>query len=344
MEIVCLNAAFEVVGYLPYINLQWTRRYFETGEFSAQIRMQDYDPAVRYLWTADRPEIAMVEKTQSSTEITGRYVQLSGRFMEGALDRNVIWPKKNATGRPSKLARDLVAQYATDIPGLIVSTWAGDSSEDTVEVKYLGEPLDEATWPLLESVGKSQRITFDFEQNALRYQIWQGKNRTQSQNQNAYALFSDVAQNTEKISIDEDESGYRNYAIIGLPNGQSLTVDRRSPPDEPRRILFVDETEGQPDPDQTEAQWKSALTREARETLAKWPRVVNVEAVTIQSGILYLQDYDLGDVCDIVSNDMRKSYESRIIEVREVFKEMQHQVEVIFGDKIPTIFERVKNK
>lgn len=344
MELMCLNKNFEVVGYLPYINLQWTRRYYECGEFSAQIRMQDYDPEVKYLYTADRPETAMVEKCKSETEITGRFVQLSGRFLEGMLDRNVIWPKYVKTDKPSVIARNIVKRFAVDISGMSVPLHTGGDDEETIDVEYVGSQVDEISWSLLKSVERSQRIVYDFANESLSYSVWQGLDRTQSQGVNNYALFSDVNQNTEKITIDEDESGWRNYALIALPNGATLTVDKRDSQDEPRRFIYIDETNSSPEEGQTDAQWKNALKWHAHGELAKWPKLNNVEAQTIQAGLVYLRDYDLGDKCDIVSNEMKKSYESRIIEVREVFKEKQHNVEIVFGDKIPTIFERVMNR
>ncbi len=343
MELMCLNKDFEVVGYLPYINLQWTRRYYECGEFSAQIRMQDYDPEVKYLYTADRPEMGMVEKCRSETEISGRFVQLSGRFLEGMLDRNIVYPALVRNDRPSVIAHYIVSTYVHDIPNLQIATYS-DATEDTTDAEYKGTQVDDATWELLKSVEKSQRITYDFTNERMVYAIWQGIDRTQSQDVNNYALFSDVNQNTEKITIDEDESGWRNYALIALPDGTTLRVDKRSSQDEPRRFLFIDETSGSPEEGQTEAQWKNALKWQAHGELDKWPKVNNVEALTIQSGLIYLRDYDLGDKCDIVSNEMQKSYESRIIEVREVFKDYQHNVEIVFGDKIPTLYERMMNR
>lgn len=344
MELMCLNKNFEVVGYLPYINLQWTRRYYECGEFSAQIRMQDYDPEVAYLYTADRPEMGIVEKCRSETEISGRFVQLSGRFLEGMLARNIIWPKYIKTEKPSVIARNIVKRFAVDISGLDVPQYSGDAWETAIESEYMGDPVNEVTYALLRGVEKSQRITYDFMAGKLVYAVWQGVDRTQSQDTNNYALFSDVNQNTEKITIDEDESGYRNFALIGFEDGSSLTVDMRKDANEPRRWLYMYEGANEPDEGQSQAEFEAALRLKAKEELAKWPKVNSVEARTIQSGLVYLRDYDLGDKCDIVSNEMKKSYESRIIEVREVFKERQHDVEIVFGDKIPTIYERMMNR
>ena len=203
--------------------------------------------------------------------------------------------------------------------------------------------LDDVTAPLLQTVERSQRITYDPDQQQFVYSIWQGLDRTQSQDVNNYALFSDVAQNTEKIAIDEDESGYRNFVRIALPNGY-IDYDGRTSEYEPRRMLFMDESKSSAADGQTEEQWHQSLLAKAKEELLLWARINNVEAQTMQNGLYYLEDYDLGDKCDIVSNELRKSYECRIIEAREVIKAGQFSVEIVFGDKIPTIDERVMNR
>ena len=343
MELLGLNKRFENVGFIDYINLQWNRRYYECGDFSIQIRVQDYDENIKYVYTPERPEIGIVEKLHSEIDITGKYVQISGRFLESLLSRNVVYPAYNAKGKPQTLARNIVRSYATEIPGLIILPIAGGDSDEAVDVSYFGKHLDDVTYPLLQTVERSQRIYYDYAESKLKYTTWQGLDRTQSQNTNNYALFSDVSNNTERIVIDEDESGYRNYALIAMTSG-FVVYDGRTSPSEERRYLFIDESKSQKPDNQTQSAYEASLCQKGREELQKWKRINNVEATALQYGLYYLQDYDLGDKVDIVSNDLRRSYEARIIEVREVVKEGQHTVETVFGDKIPSIYERVANK
>lgn len=343
MDILCLNEHFQTLGYLQYINLQWIRRYYESGEFSVQVKTDDFSNDIKYLYTPERPEVGIVEKIHTEQDITGHYVQMSGRFLESMLHRNIIYPRYAASKKPAAHARYMVTAYAEDVPDLKVIDDGTTDNDEAVDVEYFGKYIDESTYSLLQTVEKSQRIEYDFANDQLVYSIWQGKDRTQSQNVNNYALFSDMAQNTEKITIDEDESGYRNYVLIALESGY-IYYDGRKSEDEPRRYLFMDESKTTKPDDQTDAQFKASLIQKAKEMLLKWPKINNVQADTLQNGLFYLEDYDLGDKCDIVSNELQKSYESRIIEAREVFKEGQHSVEIVFGDKIPTIFERVKNR
>jgi len=342
VELLGLNEDFEIVSHhIEYINLQWTRRYFECGEFSVQIRMSDYDGSIKYIYSPDRPETGIIEKLHSDSDVSGEYVQLSGRFLEAFIGRDVVYPRFTASGTPAELVRSAISTYGVDVPELLFLP--SDADGESTSVDWFGNELDKATNDLLRSAELSQRICYNPHTGDLEHEIWKGLDRTQSQDVNNYAFFSDANNSVDKISVDEDESGYRNFAIIAIEGG-TLYYDARTDPNEPRRVKFFDQTSAQPDDGQTTSQFHQALIQQAKEELQNWVKINSVEASTIQSRLVYLRDYDLGDKCDIVTNDMRRSYESRIIEVYEVFKEGQHFVDVTFGDKIPTIYERLMNK
>lgn len=345
IELWGLNGNKGTVSHdIPYLNLQWYRRYYEVGEFSIQILVEHYDPSIKFIYTPDRPEVGVIEKLRSDTDITGKYVQLSGRFLEKYIHRKTVYPAYIANATPRKHACTIMSRYASNIPGLVIADSLEEDIDAAVDVNYHGKYIGDYTYPLLQTVERSQRISLDHQTGAFVYSTWKGLDRTQIQNVNNYALFSDVSGNTEKITIDEDESGYRNYAVIAMPDGTYLTYDARSSQDEEIAEHFIDESKSSCPDEMTESQWRSSLIQSAKEDLLKWPKINNVEADTMQSGLIYLKDYDLGDKVDIVSNDLTRSYMTRIIEVREVVKEGQHTIETVFGDKIPSIFERVMNK
>ena len=62
---MALDENLGLIGYLPFINLQWNRRYYEAGEFTAQILKSDYLPGTAYLYSLDRPEVGVLQKVQT---------------------------------------------------------------------------------------------------------------------------------------------------------------------------------------------------------------------------------------------------------------------------------------
>lgn len=358
MDLLVLDKDFQMLGYLRYINLQWNRKYYEPGDFSVQVLVEDYYTDGRYLYTAERPEMGIIEKMHTDTDITGHYVQLSGRFLESMLSWNYISDEFSGSYRPLEAVSEIISDYHGDIPNFEIASGIDDGSGEAVQMEYFGKEVGETTAAILKAIEKAQRITYDFDRNKLVYSVWQGLDRTQEQSINNYAFFSDVALNVQKISVDEDDSGWANaclvcYHDVTKRDGSwekdesailKIEVDGRTEAGEPRRYKLLDMTGSSPSSEQSKNAWLAELRQKGVEELAKWQKVNNVQADTLQNGLFYLEDYDLGDKCDIVSNEIRRSYMSRIIEVHEVFKEGQHLIELVFGEKIPTLFERVKNR
>ena len=57
---MALNANYELIGLVRSTNLQWTRKYYESGTFSLQIPLEQYDSNVAYIYTKDRPEMGKI--------------------------------------------------------------------------------------------------------------------------------------------------------------------------------------------------------------------------------------------------------------------------------------------
>ena len=98
MQLLALDADFQPVAYLPFFNLQWTREYYQIGNFSVQIAAADYQPTMAYLYTPDRPETGIIQKVELTETVKGRFVQLSGYFLEAILNDKVVYPAYYATG------------------------------------------------------------------------------------------------------------------------------------------------------------------------------------------------------------------------------------------------------
>lgn len=333
MELRGLNKAFETVGFVPFINLQWKRRYYEPGEFSAQIRAEDYDANIKYVIASNRPEIGVVQRIYTTDTIKGKFVQMEGFFLEKALDRSVVFPLFTRTGTPPVIAQAAVSAFPPD--GLTLNVDAALTTGTSTEVEWHGEEVGRALYDLLKTQEYSQRITLDYSTNALTYSVWCGMNRTQTQNANAFAIFSDSSAAVDEFKLTEDESGYKNYAVIAYGDESSpqyIYVDKRKSGEEKRQI-FVDYIGVNEE--------RTAMLQDAAERLQQYEFIRNAELKVIQSGMFYLSDYDLGDKCDVVNHRLQKSYEARIIEIDEIFKANQHLVSIAFGEKIPTNYSKL---
>lgn len=335
MELYGLTSTFGTVKILKCINVQWNRRYYEAGTFSLQLRASDWDASIVYVYTAERPETGMVQKVEIEHTIKGDMVQVEGYFLEGMLNWKVTYPKHASTGNISAACKTLVAALMTDT-GVTVPTQADIGASAAFESD--GELLGDATYAALKAQELSQRIAYDYLTGQIRYTVWQGKNRLQSQSVNAYAIFSQDFGTVDAMTITRDESAYRNYATV-LYDGGVLNIDLRASSSIPKRILYIDTGMSQAD-GQTQADFLAAVEAEGRKQLAEYPSIVNIDATVIQRNAMYLTDYDLGDKCDVRDDRLALAFETRIVGIDEVWKENTHTVTLQFGDKIPTTYQK----
>ena len=63
MELMTLDKNFLPTGKtkLKYFDLMWHRKYYETGQFSVQIKAEDYNHDMEYIYTKERPELGVIQ-------------------------------------------------------------------------------------------------------------------------------------------------------------------------------------------------------------------------------------------------------------------------------------------
>jgi hypothetical protein len=117
------------------------------------------------------------------------------------------------------------------------------------EVKTL-EPslkqLGDLMWEELQTIGASFRVVYNFEQNTHVFEIWQGKDRTQSQNANPWAVFSDTWGSLRGFEFSRDESNYKNKCYVLYEydepewDGSAPKVATHTTYDETNKIYKID--------------------------------------------------------------------------------------------------------
>lgn len=349
MDLLALDQGFQPVAYLPYVNLQWRRRYYEPGQFCAQILASDYDPAVRYLYSPDRPEVGLAQKVRLTHEVKGDFVEISGCFLEGVLNRCYAYPHITGSFSLYELAKNFIEDRPRPTAAVRPDWWyrleefnirVGEDvpRSVTVTVDWQDEPLGDCAYTTLKKLEMSQRLTLDPSAGVLTWRAWQGLDRTQAQAANAFALFADDSAYVTRFTYTEDESGYRNHAVVfygrdSIGDAYRHDVYSEGWQTQGRRCILmnVDDTLNE-----------AGRTEKAREELLKHPIVQEADISVIQDGLLYLVDYDLGDRCDVACHRLGKSFSARITGVDEVWKAGQHTVRLTLGESARTAYQRVQ--
>lgn len=344
MQLLALDSGFQPVRYLNYFNLQWTREYYTIGQFSVQLAAADYQPQMAYLYTPDRPETGVIQKVELTETVKGRFVQLSGYFLEAILNDKVVYPTYYASGTIPAAVAAMLRQYQDDIPLLTVAD-APALQADAANWQETGGQLASVAYTKLQTVQCSLRCRYDFQANTITAEIWQGIDHTQAQSENPFVTFSDGFGNLAQADASVDRSNYKNYAIVA---GQDQNEQRKVAIADLsgggyRRILYVDARSERWDPqEQTEEEYLAGLTQLGLDKLLDYQIVNNVELQAGNGGFQYLRDFDLGDKVDAIVSDVGLAVQARIVTIREVFKQNNHTIEIELGDKKLTQLKKAR--
>lgn len=344
MQLLALDAGFQPVAYLPYFNLQWTREYYQPGQFSVQIAAADFQPSMAYLYTPDRPETGIIQKVALTETVKGRFLQLSGYFLEANLNDKVVWPTYYATGSIPSAVVAMLRQYKDDIPLLTVADAPAVQTDET-SWQETGGQLADVAYTRLRTVQHSLRCRYDYQANTITAEIWQGLDRTQEQAANPFVTFSDGFGNLAQVDASMDRSNYKNYAVVV---GQDQAENRKVAYADLsgggyKRVLYVDARSERWDSEkQTEAEYLVSLQQKGLDALLDYAVIHNVDIQAAAGGFVYREDWDLGDLVDVIVAEIGMAMQARIVTVREVFKQNNHTVEIELGDKKLTQLQKAR--
>lgn len=349
MELAFLDKDFNLIKYFDYINLQWIRRYYEPGQFMVQIPADQYANDATYVFNNQRPELGMIQKFEYARKSDGQLILLSGYFYEFKLNDKITFPRFRQSGNIETVARSIVDKYKDDIPLLEFADANNPLLGESVAKQTTGDGLATVLYSLLKTQQMSYACVYDYVNQKIRFKVWQGLDRTQSQTQNSFASFSSKLRNIHDEKITKDTTAFKNFAIV-IGNGNyedgkqiDVTVDARSNQSEYKRIVYIDKTEELYESEkETLESYKDKLMQMGKEELLKkYASILNVSFETVRrSGLIYLEDYDLGDKCDILIDDFQMAFQARLIEVKEVFKNSVHEIGLSFGDKVPIAYRK----
>lgn len=335
MELWALDENFQNVKRLRYINLQWNREYYTVGNFSIQITKNQYDPKAVYIYTPDRTEVGIIHKVDFQKTVKGEFVQLTGFFYESKLNDKIVYPTFYASGSLPQAVAEMVETYKEDIPLITVAEVPSTYALNTAW-QETGGNLAKVAYEKLATQELSCRCIFDYENETMLYEVWQGTDKTQDQSEESYVVFSSGFKNLKEVQASFDSSNFKNYAVVAgqgeaderiyttvdLSNGnykQKIFIDARN--------LRYDSTK------QTLEEYTQALVQYGTEKMLDYKKINNIEIDVSQTTFKYLEDFDLGTKVDVIIDEIGVELTARVISVHEVFKNNNWQVTIELGDK-----------
>lgn len=336
-----MDENFELLGEVIPSNVQWNRKYYEFGDYSIVIPSRQFDKNAKYIYRTDRKQLGIINKP--SYDDSKKYVTLSGYFVEKKLNDKIIYPVYRGSGEVSSVCSQIFNTYKDDL-GIDIAEPQMMASGDTIDIQITGEELGTKLFSILQTQEMSYKVNYDFVTNKLDLVFYKGLDRTQDQFDNNFVTFSKTFENISNVQADIDDSNYKNYFVVaGGEEGVNRVVEVVDLSNGGyKKMAFIDARDLQQQEGQSLDDYKLELRQRGLEKAQDYLKITNITVNPVTSSYVYLEDYDLGDKCDIIVEELGIMIKARIIAVYEVVKNGYTTIELEFGDKILTKIDKLE--
>lgn len=337
-----------------YFSLRWVRRHSKSGEFELHcgltIEALSLLKKGNIVWKKDDLEAGYISHRNLKQDAEGKEILVvRGKFSTGYLGQRIIWGTETINTTTELGMRQLIDKNCinpTNIDRKINLLTLGDLKNFTDILNYqvsyknlLGE---------IESIATTNelgiRTLIDVQNKQMVFDVYKGLDRTAGQNINASAIFSKEFENVLVQEFVDSSINYRNIALVAGEGegalrqfaaiGQGEGLDRFE--------LFVDARDLQQG-DLSNEEYALVLENRGQNKLFEYTDIRTFDSkINLNSNLTYKKDFDLGDLVTCTSKKWGITIDTRITEIEEVYDSNGKQINVVFGNNIPTLIDKLK--
>lgn len=283
-------------------------------------------------------------------------INISGFFLENWLNKRVVYRKgtSNIVGGPEWMnqegkSEDVAYTYFNAFKDVSISQ-SGDTVDCILGIESgqslsrgkisnherCGEKLGSKIYSILKPSEMSYRILYDFEENKKVFSVWSGYDRTQDQSDNNPVTFSTRYGNIKNPNILIETTNYCNSCIVDNENNGAVyerALLNKAAEDDEYIFSYVKSSVNKNDYE-SDTDFYSALEAEGKTDLNERVKLINVEFDAMEGSYDYMEDFDLGDKCNIEIPEVDISADAVLIGCYEVIKKGNHSLTLEFGEPV----------
>jgi hypothetical protein len=375
MELYVFDRELNFKGILEsYSSFIWRRKYSKCGEFELHCSLTSETLELlkkeNIIWKKGDLEAGYIEYRNLKQDTEGKEtLVVKGKFLTGYLGRRIIWGIEKIKTTPELAMRYLIDKHCINpdnpdriIPYLKLNHLKGipddfyylSANQITWEPVAMNLPETEKQTSYknlleeIESIATTNelgiRTLLDIQNKQMLFDVYQGLDRTAEQSENAPAIFSREFENILEQEYTDSLNNYRTVALVaGEGEGtarQFVTVGSGTGFD--RYELFIDARDLQQE-DMTNEGYEAVLQNRGQSKLAEMREIQTFESkININSNLKYKEDFELGDIVTCTSKKWGITIDTRITEVEEIYEENGFDVNITFGNNIPTLIDKIK--
>ena len=368
MEVNIYDADLNRLGVVDEIDtLIWTRRYWACGEFSMLLpvtaRHLQLLQIGRLVIPQGYTEAAEILYVHISTDTNGQeQIEVQGKFLPWWIGKRVMLNQIVTTEPPETIMHRIVADNvvspadpARAIPQL---TQTGPETTGTA-IEYASEEnanaLDE-----LEAVAGSTEIGFRVvsrpRERTHTFETYAGRDLTARNSAGndpcifsrdfdnvltqEYTKSSENARNMAYVAGEEREDDTRMVVEVGAENsGLNRSEVYISASD----ISQSYEDDSGTEITMTDAEYEALLVQRGESDLSEHVEAEEFDSqINPGANLIYREDFDLGDRVTVVAKEWGVTKDTRITEVQETYQKGAERIQIVFGEPLPTLSDRLK--
>ena len=322
--------------------LRWTRRYSACGSFELKAIATPENLALlqigNYLWKSDDEEAGIIEHIELS-QTDKDIITVSGRFATILLARRIIWGTETLNGNLSTCVQTLLDNHVlnpADVDRKIdFLSFAALPIPTSVNTQISYRNLMDAVTELCDTADVGIKTVFSSAAKSFTITLYEG---TISQ-----AVFSREYENLTEQTYIQSSADFADTALIGGEGeGANRTfVSIIGDSGELRREVFVDAKDLRQE--DFGSGYATALAFRGQSKLSELAIVQSFDAeVNPHGNLKYKEDFDLGQVVQVLSKKWGVVLTVRITEIEESYDSDGQSLNIVFGKGILSLMQKLK--
>lgn len=187
------------------------------------------------------------------------------------------------------------------------------------------------------------RIKLASKVKKLVFEVYKGVDRTVNQSLTAPLIFSREFENVLEQTYIESLNNFANTALIA---GEGEGIDRvietiASGTGLDRYELFEDAKDIQKTTEISENDYTALLLQRGQEKLAECFEIKTFDSVV---NTVNTKGFGVGDMVTIIEKNWGVMINTRITEIVEIYENKGKTVNLVLGNNVPTLYEKIKRK
>jgi len=333
-------------------SLLWTRRYWASGEFKLLLPFTERHAAVirigNLIGKRGDDELGEIRYISIRKNDWGmEEIEAQGRFVTGWLDKRVVAEPLVTEDNTQNILHLLVAQNAVApadpdraIPNLVLA--ADEPDLESGIIQYAADPfisLLEACANAARAAKLGIKIASDVRSGKHTFHVYKGADRTSGQTENPICVFAPEFDNVLEQEFTQSVENLRSAAYVGgqeLEGVPRLVVEVGGGAGLDRDEVFIDAS----DIEDKGGNYAAKLYSRGEAELAHHLETLGFNSrIDTNVSPRYKTDFDVGDRVTCFNRRWGIRRDVRVTEVIEVYQQGKVELQVTFGESLPTLGE-----